>query len=82
MLPSSVNEEMFTSAQEALKKKSRECICFIALCSSLLYGRMNQPYVYLYLLFCGLASRRGHHRALSSFCCAPRKVLTRCLLYT
>ena len=34
----------------------------------LLYSKVNQPYIYMCLLFLGFPSYLGHHRALS---CGP-----------
>jgi len=42
-----------------------ECGCFSVLCWFMLYSKMNQANVYIYLLFLVFPSHLDHHRALS-----------------
>ena len=42
----------------------------------------REAHVYTYLLFFGLPSHLGQHRALSGGSCAPQYVLMSCLFYT
>ena len=58
------------------------CSCFTMLCQFLLYSKVNQLYVYIYLLFFVLPSHLDHHRALSRVPCAMQQALTSYLLYT
>ena len=58
------------------------CSCFTMLCQFLLYSKVNQPYVYMYLLFFILPSLLDHHRVLSRVPCAMQQALTSYLLYT
>ena len=53
-----------------------ECSCFTMLCQFLLYSKVNQLYVYMYLLFFVLPSHLDHHRALSRVPCATQQALT------
>ena len=46
-------------------KKITEDSCFTVSCYFLLYGRVSEPYVYIYLLFFGFPSHLGYHRAPS-----------------
>ena len=44
-------------------------------CYFLLYGRVSEPYVYIYLLFFGFPSHVGYHRAPSRVPCAVEEAL-------
>ena len=59
-----------------------EYSCFTMLCQFLLYGKVNQLYVYICPLFFGFPSHLGHHRALSRVPCAIQQVLISYLFYT
>ena len=47
-----------------------ECNCLTMVCMFLLYSKVNQLYVSIYLPFFGFPSHSGHHRALSRVPCA------------
>ena len=49
--------------------------CIVALMWFLLYRKVKQLYIYIYLLFRGFPSYLGHHRALSRVLCATQQVL-------
>ena len=55
--------------------------CFTMLYQLLLYIRVIQLYIYMYLLFLRSSSYLSHHRALSRVPCAIRQVLISCLFY-
>ena len=50
------------------------------LCQFLLYNKMNQLQVYIYLLFFRFPSYTGHHREFSRVSCATQQVLIRDVL--
>ena len=53
-----------------LKKFRLEYSCFTMLCWFLLHSKLNQLYIYIYVLFFRFPSHLGHHRALSGVPCA------------
>ena len=48
----------------------------------LLYSKVNQLYIHIYLLFFGLPSHLGHQRSLSRVPCALQKAIIIYLFYT
>ena len=52
------------------------------LCQFLPHSKVNQLYIYIYLLFFGFPSHLGHQRALSRVPCALQQVLISYLFYT
>ena len=59
-----------------------QSIVALQCCQSLLYNKVNQPYLYVYSLSFGFPSYLGHHRALSRVPSAIQQVLISYLLYT
>ena len=51
-------------------------------CMFLLYSKVNQLYVYIYLPFFGFPSHSGHHRALSRIPCAIKQIPISFVFYT
>ena len=65
--------------------KKKEYSCFTVLCQFLLYGKVNQLYVYMYSPFFGFPSHLGHRWILSRIPCAVTvkvKSLSRIPLFT
>ena len=58
-----------------------EYSCFTTLCYFLLYGKVNQLYIYIYPFFFRFLSHLGHHRIMNTVSCAIQQIFISYLFY-